>query len=125
MNPDDIFQTIQKGFHVTLGATTEVIESIQNAERREQTLTKLKSNPNQLADELAAKGQETEREARTFVDSLFQQPSSSTSGNYGPGTTPNVGMPTTNPETEAELKELVVQIAAMRAELEKLRNPNP
>lgn len=120
MNPDDVLQTLQKGFRVTLGATTALVESLQDPQRREENLAKLKSNPNQLADELALKGEVTEQEARTFVDNLLAQrsgqPDSSSSFTRSAPTGPAV-----SPEVQADLQDLTTQIAAMRAELERLR----
>lgn len=121
MNPDDLFQSIQKGFRITIGATGAVLESIQNPQVREETLTKLRTNPTLLADELAAKGEVTEREARNFVDKLVAQASTSSSpGNTTTSASPTA-TPTAPPDIQSDLKELTQQIAEMRAELERLR----
>jgi polyhydroxyalkanoate synthesis regulator phasin len=71
MNSNDIFQNVQKGFRVTLGAAGTLIDSLQNPRNGEEALNKLRSNPDQLVEELAAKGEMTEQEARTFVDGLL------------------------------------------------------
>jgi len=117
MNPDTLVQTFQKGYRVTIGATALAIESLQDSQRREENFAKLRSDPNQLIEELAVKGETTEREARSFVDSVFSQQSSSTSGSHEAST------PTT-PRTIAiqqDLQELTAQLAAIRIELERLR----
>ncbi len=120
MNPDDVLQTLQKGFRVTLGATTALVESIQDPQRREENLAKLKTNPNQLADELAVKGEATEQEARIFVDGLMaQRPGQTDSGGSFTRSAPSG--PTASPEVQADLHDLTTQIAAMREELERLR----
>jgi polyhydroxyalkanoate synthesis regulator phasin len=119
MNPDDIFQTLQKSFRVTLGATTAVIESIQDPYRREENLAKLRTNPAELADELAVKGEATEREARNFVDTLMSQPMGQSSSS-APRPTAPVG-PTAPADIQADLKDLTEQIAGLRTELEQLR----
>jgi polyhydroxyalkanoate synthesis regulator phasin len=122
MNSDNLVQTIQKGFRVTLGATTSLIESLQDSQKWNENLSKL-NQPNwqQLADELAEKGEQTEREARSFVDNLMAQQNaqSQTSGSASSSTTP-----TTSPEIQQEIQDLTAQIAALRSELEQLRNPD-
>jgi polyhydroxyalkanoate synthesis regulator phasin len=120
MNPDTVAQTIQKGFRITLGATTTLVESLQDSQRRTETLNKLQANPTQLVEELEAKGAVTEREARSFVDTLLSQ---QTGGNASQPTTsaPTTSTTVAAPEIQLELKELTAQIAAIRAELEKLR----
>lgn len=122
MNPDDIFQNLQKGFRVTLGATSALLESIQDPQKREENLTKLRVDPNLLAEELAVKGEVTEREARNFVDSVFQQQQSTQSSS--PSSSSYASGPVAPPEVQADLQELTEQIAAMRAELERLRQQN-
>ncbi len=119
MNPEDIFQTLQKSFRVTLGATTAVIESIQDPYRREENLAKLRTNPAELAEELAVKGEATEREARNFVDTLMSQQSAQSSATSSRSAT--MTGPTASPELQADLRELTDQIASLRAELEQIR----
>ena len=121
MNPDDVLQTLQKGFRVTLGATTALVESIQDPQRREENLAKLRTDPNQLADELAIKGELTEQEARTFVDNLLAQRSGSSDGGSGGFSRSAPTGPAVSPDVQADLQDLTTQIAAMREELERLR----
>lgn len=125
MNSDNVIQLLQKGFRVSLGATTNLIESIQDSQKREETFSKLiRSEFNQLSEEWEEKGEATEKEARNFVDSLLNQQNQSTPTNSAadtseaPTTTPS---PVANPAVQQELQELTDQIAAMRAELESLR----
>lgn len=121
MNPEEIFQTVQKGFRVTLGATSTLIESIQNPQQRDEALNKLRTNPTQLAEELAAKGEVTEQEARNFVDTLFSSQQGTTAQSSGAASGSAAGGPVAPPDIENDLKDLTAEIAAMRAELEKLR----
>lgn len=118
MNPDDIFQTVQKGFRITLGATSTAIESIQDSQRREETLNKLRTNPTLLAEELAEKGEITEREARLFVDGLLSQQGGSASNS---STSASAGVQTAPPDIQSDLQELTQQIADLRAQIEQLR----
>jgi polyhydroxyalkanoate synthesis regulator phasin len=127
MNSDNLIQLLQQGFRVSLGATTSLIESLQDSQKREETLSKLmRSEFSQLTEEWAEKGEITEREARNYVDALLHQQTHPATGEtsgttYTSPTTP----PTTTvaaPDVQLEIQELTAQIAAMRAELEQMRN---
>jgi polyhydroxyalkanoate synthesis regulator phasin len=113
MNPDQLLQTLQKGYRVSIGATASMIESLQDAQRRDENFAKLRSDPNQLIEDLAVKGETTEREARNFVDSVFQSTPSS-------GTSP-AAPPAASSVIQQDLQALTAQLAAIRAELERLR----
>ncbi|GAB4467230.1 MAG: hypothetical protein OHK0037_23830 [Elainellaceae cyanobacterium] len=126
MNPDEILQGLQKGFRVTLGAASTLAETIQDTQRREETLARLRTDPNGLAEDLAAKGEVTEQEARAFLDNLMaQRPAGSAwggpAGSPGGSSSAASGVPVAPPDIEADLKDLAEQISAMRAELERLR----
>jgi polyhydroxyalkanoate synthesis regulator phasin len=125
MNPDNIGELVQKGFRITLGATTSLVESLQDPQKRDENLSKLQLEWSQLSEEWAEKGAETEQEARRFVDTLFNNQSAAPPAE-APGTpgSANPTTPTAPPDITIELQELTAQIAAMRAELEKLRNSN-
>ena len=73
MNPDNLTQIIQKGFHLTLGATSFFMETLQNSSKRDENLNKLNSDFNQLTEEWDQRGEMTEREARNFVDTILNQ----------------------------------------------------
>jgi len=126
MNPDEILQGLQKGFRVTLGAASTLAETIQDSQRREETLARLRTDPNGLAEDLAAKGEVTEQEARAFLENLMtQRPAgaswSSPAGSSGGPSSSASGVPAAPPDIQADLKDLTEQISAMRAELERLR----
>jgi polyhydroxyalkanoate synthesis regulator phasin len=125
MNSDNILDSLQKGFRVTLGATTSLIESLQDSQKREHNLSLLSSDFNSLVQELAAKGEITEQEARNFVDSVLSQrnPQATTQPIGTPGDTIVTTTSVAPPDVQLELQELTAQIAAIRIELEKLRNP--
>jgi polyhydroxyalkanoate synthesis regulator phasin len=125
MNSDNLVQLLQKGFRVTLGATATLIEVLQDPQRRDENLSKLQSEWSQLSEEWAEKGEVTEQEARSFVDDFLSRQSNSTtsssseSASSAPSTTP-----TAPPDIQVDLQDLTAQIATIRAELEKLRNPD-
>ena len=127
MNSDNLIQLLQQGFRVSLGATTSLIESLQDSQKREETLSKLmRSEFSQLTEEWAEKGEITEREARNYVDALLRQQTSQTTGETSgaTNTSPTTPAPTTvaAPDVQLEIQELTAQIAAMRAELEQMRH---
>lgn len=124
MNSDNPIQILQAGFRLSLGATASIIESLQDQQKRDETVSKLMNAEFALlTKEWAEKGEVAEQEARSYLDSLLNQPRgeapSETPGTPGATTaTPN---PVAAPDVQLELQELTAQIAAMRAELEKLR----
>lgn len=131
MNPDNLPQMLQTGFHLTLGATSFFIETLQDPLKREENLDKLKSDLGQLASELLEKGEMTDREARNFVDTIFSQPgngenadSESVSPNQSDAATDHPPDSVVQPDVKLEIQELTAHMAALRVELEKLRAEN-
>ncbi|MEG4022773.1 hypothetical protein [Microcoleus sp. S13C4] len=131
MNPDNLPQMLQTGFHLTLGATSFLIETLQDPLKREENLDKLKSDLGQLADELVEKGEMTDREARNFVDTIFSQPgdrenaeSESVSPKQSDATTDSPPESVVQPNVKLEIQELTADMAALRTELENLRVKN-
>jgi polyhydroxyalkanoate synthesis regulator phasin len=121
MRADDLTQTLQKGFRVALGATASLIESLQDSQKRDENLAKLRLEWNELSDELATKGELTEQEARNFMDAILTRSSPSSGTSSSSSSTATTTAPKASPDIQLELQELTTQIAAMRAELEKLR----
>jgi polyhydroxyalkanoate synthesis regulator phasin len=127
MNPDSFIQIAQKGLRVTLGATSVLIETLQDPSRREEKFSRLRTEFSQLTEEWEAKGEVTEREARDFVDNVlnqrFNRPPSAAPGTPSGGSTasPAPSAPST-PDVQQDLQELTEQLAAIRSELEALRN---
>ncbi|MBD1842524.1 hypothetical protein H6F89_03660 [Cyanobacteria bacterium FACHB-63] len=120
MNSDTVVRILQKSFRVTLGATASLVEILQDPQKREANLTKIKAELDQLTREWADKGEMTEQEARSYVDTLMAQ----RRGEMNSGTTVTTTatpVPTASPEVQLELQELTAQLAALRAEVERLR----
>lgn len=120
MNSEMVVRLLQRGFHVTLGATASVVEILQDPQRRDANLNRLRLEWNQLAEEWATKGEVTEREARSYVDQWIAE---RRSAGEPPTvtTTATTVVPSTSSDAQLELQELTAQLAAMRAELERLR----
>ncbi|MGL5080344.1 MAG: hypothetical protein ACRC8A_02540 [Microcoleaceae cyanobacterium] len=125
MNADSLTQMLQKGLHVTLGAVSSLVEALQNPQRREEDLEKIQSQLNQLAEEWAEKGAVTEQEARNFVDTLLARrqdtQSYSRPNSSGQSTATTASATVADPEPVENIQELTTQIAALREELERLR----
>lgn len=127
MNSNNIQDALQTGFRVSLGATTSLIESLQDEQKREENLSLLNLDFNQQVAELSKKGEKTEQEAQRLIGQMFShrnQPTDSATPSTpsDSGSTPPTG--TTSRSTQQELEELTVQIALIRTELEQMRNPD-
>ncbi len=125
MNSNNLVDLLQTGFRVSLGATTSLVETLQDAQKREESLSQLSLELSQRMTEWAEKGAVTEQEARRFIEQTWGQKSNSgrSSATETPSDTPTTP-PTTaaSPNAQLEIEELTAQIAAIRTELEKLRN---
>ncbi|NJN49135.1 MAG: hypothetical protein HC805_04285 [Alkalinema sp. RL_2_19] len=119
ITPEEIFKLAQKSFRVGVGASAALVEGIQNPQLYQENLNKLRLNPNQLVEEFAAKGEVTERDARTFVDQVIGDRFGTRPASEMTVTTTAV---TIGADTEAELKELTRQLVALRQELQQLKN---
>lgn len=118
MNNNDPLQLLQKGFHITLGVATSAMESLQDAQKRQETIEQLRLNPNQFSETLAAKGRTAEQEARAFVDQLWsQRPAGATS----PVSYESANANSTANHFQQELQDLTQQIAEIRSQLEQAR----
>jgi polyhydroxyalkanoate synthesis regulator phasin len=117
VNPMDLFQVVQKGMRVTLGATTSVVESLQNESKRSETISKLSQGQwPQLVDELAVKGEVAERDARALVDTLFAQRPATVNVTATPVTGPSIPV-----DLQQDIRDLTNAIAHLRQDLEKMR----
>lgn len=127
MNSDTLLKLLHNGFRVTLGATASLVETIQDPQKREQNLSELRSSLRERVQEWLEKGEITEQEARNLVESMLRQQRASENQSPQPPASPETTTPTTTvpPDVQLEMQELTAQIAAMRAELEKLRQSNP
>lgn len=125
MNPDMVAELLKKGFHVTLGATASVVESIQDSQKRDENLSQLNLGFDQLSRIWADKGAITESEARRMIDGMASQygmntPSTPTSSaSYSRATSPAI-----DPSLQQELKTLTNQLANIRLELTQMGEQN-
>lgn len=124
MNSETLVQLMQNSFRLTLGATASLVEVLQSPDKREENLAKLRQEWSKLSEEWVTKGETTEAEARTWVETWLSQrrqtANSPTDGETTPRSASTVGR---SSPVQTELQELTAQIAAIRAELEQLRKP--
>lgn len=123
MNANNLTDVLQQGFHLTLGATASLVETLQDPQKRTENLSQISSELSHLTHEWAAKGETTEQEARDFVFNFLNQlraqvPISSPT----PAPITNTSTQVAPPEVQLDLQELTNQISAMRIELERLRD---
>jgi len=126
---DTVTDFVQKGFRVSLGATSFLVETLQDPNKRDENLQKLNANFNsmdfsQLTEEWAAQGEITEREARTFVDNMLHQKGSESSNSDNlsdfPRNATNDNLVRSN--LQKELQELTAEIVALRTELQQYQD---
>jgi polyhydroxyalkanoate synthesis regulator phasin len=73
MDSNTVIETLKKGVRVSLGATTAVVESLQDTQKREENLASLRLGPAELTELWAQKGEKTEEEARKVMDDFLTQ----------------------------------------------------
>jgi hypothetical protein len=118
MNSDNPMNLLKKGFHVTLGATSSLVESLQDPIKREENLAQLRGNPSDFAEVLAERGAVAEVEARKLVDSVVAQyaPSAVSTSTPSPASAMS-HPPSIDPNLQIELKEFTKQLAELRQQL--------
>jgi len=125
MNSNNLLDFLQTGLRISLGATTSLVETLQDPQKREESMSQLQSDLSQRVTAWAEKGAVTEQEARRFIEQMWAQQSYAgrSATTETPSDAPDVPPTTvTTPSTQMEIEELTAQIAAIRTELEKLRN---
>ncbi|PSN19263.1 hypothetical protein C7271_08245 [filamentous cyanobacterium CCP5] len=124
MSPDNLSETLQKGFRVTLGATASLLEALQDPQGASQKFSEIGSDFDRLTEEFETKGETTEQEARQFVDSMMTQMPNPFQPSENGGATQTVNttaVPVADPSITLELKALTQEIAQIRQEIEALK----
>ena len=126
MNPDTVTQFFQKGFRVTLGAATSLLETLQDPQGQTAKFSEIGTDFGRLTEELETKGEATEEEARKLVDTMMTQmpnPFGPMGSSASQSTTVNtVATPVADSGLQSELQTLTEQLASIRQELEDIRN---
>ncbi len=139
MDTIDLEKLFQRGYYVTLGATSSLIEVIQAPTKREENFKRLGRSFDEITQELADKGVTTEAEARSYVDKFIAQQVNGSATNVSAELTTVTTTAKTVEDTVVdntvgradkkvkasmrdEIKELTQQLSSLRAELEQLRS---
>jgi hypothetical protein len=125
MNPDMLTETIQKGFRVTLGATASLVDAIRDPQGSQAKFSEIGSDFDLLAQELEAKGVDTEREARAIASTVMSQvgemPNPFAPTPASQTTVETSAQPIADVSTQAELDALTQELAVLRQEIEALK----
>jgi polyhydroxyalkanoate synthesis regulator phasin len=140
MDTIDLEKLFQRSYYVTLGATSSLLEVIQDPTKREENFRRLGRSFDEITQELAEKGVTTEAEARSYVDKFIaQQVNGNTANSESAGlttvttTAKTVDENTTDSSSETsdksvkasmrdEIQQLTEQLASLRSQLEQLRS---
>jgi polyhydroxyalkanoate synthesis regulator phasin len=123
MNANNFSQFVQQSYRVAVGAAATLLETLQDSQKRESTISELQSQWNQRVEEWAEKGEVTEQEARRTVETWLhkqqrgKQATETDSSQGAEATAP----PPADTAAQAELKALTQEIVALRTELEESR----
>lgn len=113
---------MQQGFRVTVGATTSLVETIQDPQKRTEALSQIQTELEQKTQEWSQKGEVTEQEARRIIDNLisqrgWQKKTNTANSNNQYSSSNN----SSENSVQSDLEELTEQIIALRKDLENLR----
>lgn len=117
MDSNNITNILQQGFRTLIGATAEAIETIQNTEKRNQTLSQLTTELQKKSQQWQEKGTLTEEEAKKIIEKLFQHQNqrSTTNDNF----TQEIEVKTADNPYQ-NIQQLTQDIISLRQELEKM-----
>ncbi|MGL5034143.1 MAG: hypothetical protein ACRC6M_10135 [Microcystaceae cyanobacterium] len=123
MSNNAAFNLLQQGLRISLGATTSLVETIQDPQKRRETLTELQTQVSQQTQIWAEKGEVTEAEAKEWIESWLEKQKSTSNGSKSQNTdtASNINFS----EAQREIEDLTAQIAALKIELEQTRSPSP
>ncbi len=110
-----LLETAQQGFHITVGAATSFLETVQNPQKRSEAISQIQFELNQKAQEWSEKGVATEQEAKAYINNLINQ----NTGAKNPSS--DVYTSNTSNDVNSGLQQLKAEIIALRLELEKMR----
>jgi polyhydroxyalkanoate synthesis regulator phasin len=123
MNNNNLVQTLQQGFHIAVGAVTDLVETVQDPEKRTEALSEWQMELNQKTREWAVKGETTEQEARRVLDNFLRPRNWQPDRVYSDRTDRSNESSNFADENELNsgLQQLQAEIIALRTELAKMR----
>jgi polyhydroxyalkanoate synthesis regulator phasin len=129
MTNNNIFDFLQQGLRVTVGATTVFLETLQDSQKRQEAFSQIQLQWNDLSAQWERKGEKTEEEARKIINNLWNKKGDNYSDYNSSQTVSTVDVSATNTESSnpseninSEVKDLTQKIVELRQELEKLNS---
>jgi polyhydroxyalkanoate synthesis regulator phasin len=120
MDSQQTIEFLKKGLHVTLGATTSLVESVQDPFKREENLAQLNLGFDELTHIWEEKGAVTESEARQFIDTVISSSVGTTTSDSGYSASQTTGVSDNFDSAVAnDIKDLTQHLSEMREELSK------
>lgn len=120
MDSQQPLEFLRKGLHVTLGATTSLVESVQDPLKREENLAQLNLGFDELTHIWEEKGSVTETEARQFVDTVISSSVNAASpDSYSNSSSSSTSQTRFDAGIASEIEDLTTQISEIRNELSK------
>jgi polyhydroxyalkanoate synthesis regulator phasin len=122
MSSNNIFDVIQQGFKTVVGATASTIETLQDSQKREKTLSDVKEQWEKYSQEWIEKGEITEKQAREMFDKWLQKESKNQSSSTPTtiDTTAEEVPVSVSSNINKDIKSLTQAIIDLRMELEKV-----
>lgn len=115
---NNLINVVQQGFRIAIGATADCVETLQDPQKRAETLSELQTELSQKTQQWSEKGEVTEQQAKEFMENLMSQRGWSTNR----ASTSTSNSTSTNSNINSDIQELTEEIIALKLELEKLRN---
>lgn len=115
----DIQELFTRARRIAFGTAASLVEILQDTDKRNQNLKKFSDDFNQLAEEMAIKGEETEMEARRQIDTWWSK-TPDRSNNSVPTKIEVIDI-TEETNGSADVEALTAEIAALKTQLEQLR----
>lgn len=115
MENNTLLNIFQQSFRTVLGATTEVIETLQDNQKRREILSELNAQWQEKSQVWSEKGTMTEQEAKKIIEQFFK------GYNHHHQSPQNIDI-TLEDNQNGSIAELTSEIVALREELQNLNN---
>jgi DNA phosphorothioation-dependent restriction protein DptG len=123
METNDFFNFVHQGFRTAVGATASIVETLQDPQKREQTLSEINEQWQKKSDTWAKKGEVTEEEARRMIEKFFHQQEQNRESRITKSVGENQEDISAGSFSQAnsaqEIQELSATIVSLREQLEK------
>jgi polyhydroxyalkanoate synthesis regulator phasin len=123
MNNNNLARALQQGFYIAVGAVTDLVETVQNPEKRTEALSEWQMELNQKTREWSVKGETTEQEARRVLENFLRSRNWQEDRAYSDRTKESNESSNLADESDLNsgLQQLEAEIVALKTELAKIR----